>query len=143
MLHIFMYIYIYIYIYIYMYVYTVCIYVYIRLDIDTSRSLVFSRIFLKSAGYSVSQIKNWHLLIASIFSYQLPSNWQAKHEEVNGDWIANKGFILHTKQQGMRYCMQLHVNSFSVGYLIQGLIGTYRDNIHKFIMYIHLILKFH
>ena len=49
------------------------------LDIDTSRRLVFSRVFLKCAGYSVSQNKNRHqqtILIASIFSYlhQLPTN---------------------------------------------------------------------
>ena len=31
-----------------------------RLDIDTSRRVVFSRVFLKSAGYLVSQIKNRH-----------------------------------------------------------------------------------
>ena len=37
--------------------------------------------------------------------------------------------------------MQLYMNSFSVGQSIQGLNGTYRDNIHKFIVYIQLILK--
>ena len=30
------------------------------LDIDTSRRVVFSRVFLKSAGYLVLQIKNKH-----------------------------------------------------------------------------------
>ena len=40
---------------------------------------------------------------------------------------------------GMRYCTQLHVNSFSVGESIQ---GTCRDNVPKFIMYIQLILSF-
>ena len=47
------------------------------LDIDTSRRVVFSRLFLKNTGYSVSQIKNQHqqsTLIAGIFSYQLPTN---------------------------------------------------------------------
>ena len=69
------------------------------LDIDTSRRVVFSRVFLKSAGYSVSQIKNRHrqtILIANIFSYWLPTNCQAKHEEGNGDSITNKGSIFHT-----------------------------------------------
>ena len=50
------------------------------LDIDTSRRVVFSWVLLKSAGYSVSQIKNRHweaILIASVFSYRLPTNWQA------------------------------------------------------------------
>ena len=31
-----------------------------RLDIDTSSRVVSSRVFLKSSGYSVSQIKNRH-----------------------------------------------------------------------------------
>ena len=47
------------------------------LDIDTSSRVVFSWLLLKSAGYSASQIKNRHqqsILIASTFSYQLPSN---------------------------------------------------------------------
>ena len=35
-----------------------------------------------------------------------------------------------------------HVSSFSVGQSIQGTIGTYRDNIPKFIVYIQLILSF-
>ena len=40
----------------------------LRLDTDTSRRVVFSTVFLKSAGYSVFQIKNQHrkiILIAS------------------------------------------------------------------------------
>ena len=71
------------------------------LNIDTSRRVVFCRVFLKSSGYWVSQIKNWHgqaILIASISSYHLPTNWKAKHVEVNGDSIANKGSILHMKR---------------------------------------------
>ena len=36
----------------------------------------------------------------------------------------------------------LHVSSFSVGQSIQGSIGTYRDNIHKFIVYMLLRLNF-
>ena len=72
-------------------------------DIDVYTRVAFSRVFLKSAGYLVSQIKNLHqqtIFIASIFSYQLPTNWQAmaKREEVNGDSIANKRSIFHTKQ---------------------------------------------
>ena len=121
-----------------------------RLDIDTSRSVAFSWVFLKSAGYSVSQIKNWHrqtILIACIFSYGLLTNWQAKHKEVNGDSITDKEFILHTKQKhtkqyGMRYCMQLNVSSLSVGQSIWGSIGTYIGNICKIIVYIQLILSF-
>ena len=38
--------------------------------------------------------------------------------------------------------MQLHVTSFLVGESIQGLIGTYKDNVGKFIVYIQLILNF-
>ena len=38
--------------------------------------------------------------------------------------------------------MQLHVSSFSVGESIQGSTRTYRDNVHKFIVYIKLILSF-
>ena len=37
--------------------------------------------------------------------------------------------------------MQLHVSSFTVGESIQGSIGTYRDYIHKFIVYIQLLLS--
>ena len=47
----------------------------LRLDIDTSRRVVFFHILLKSAGYSVSQIKNRHrqtTLMTNIFSYWLP-----------------------------------------------------------------------
>ena len=48
-----------------------------HLDIDTSRRVVFSRVFLKNAGYLVPQIKNRHrqtILIASLFSYRRPTN---------------------------------------------------------------------
>ena len=38
--------------------------------------------------------------------------------------------------------MQLHMSSFSVGELIQGSIGIYRDNVRKIIVYIQLILSF-
>ena len=47
------------------------------LDIDTSLRVVFSQVFLKKVGYSVSQIKNRHrqsILIASIFSYWFSTN---------------------------------------------------------------------
>ena len=47
------------------------------LDIDTPRRVVFSLVFLKSAGYLVLQIKNLHqqtILIANIFSYRLATN---------------------------------------------------------------------
>ena len=47
------------------------------LDIDTLRRVVFFRVFLKSAGYLVSQIKNRHrqtILIPSMFSYRFPTN---------------------------------------------------------------------
>ena len=46
-----------------------------RLDIDTLRRIVL--VFLKSAGYLVSQIKNRHqqaIIIPSILSYRLPNN---------------------------------------------------------------------
>ena len=81
-----------------------------------------------------------------MFSY-LPANWLDQHEEVNRDFIDNEGTILYTKsiihikQQGMRYYMQLHTSIFSVGHLIQGSIGTYGDNIHKFMVYVLLILS--
>ena len=69
-----------------------------HLDIDTLGIVLFSRVFLKSAGYPVSQIKNQTILIASIFSYLLPTNLHAKCKEVNRDSIANKRSIFHMKQ---------------------------------------------
>ena len=47
------------------------------LDIDTSKRVVISWVFLKSTGYSVSQIKNQHwqtILIASIIIFLPASN---------------------------------------------------------------------
>ena len=89
--------------------------------------------------------------INRILSY-LPTSWLDKHKEVNGDSIFNERSILctksilhskwlHTKQYWMRHCMKLHTSSFSVGQSIQSSIGTYRDNISKFIVYILLILN--
>ena len=74
-----------------------------------------------------------------MFSY-LPAYWLDKREEVNGDFIDSEA-ILYIKQQGMRYYTQLHASVFTVGQLIQGSIGTYGYNIHKFIVYVLLILS--
>ena len=120
-----------------------------RLDIDTSGRVVFSRVFLKSAGYSISQIKNGHrqtILIASIFSYRLPTKCHAKREEFNGDSISNKGSIStwndstpnNREWDTARSCTWVVL----VGELIQKSIETYWDNVRKFIVYIQLILSF-
>ena len=110
----------------------------LHLDIDTTRRAVF----LKSAVYSVLQIKKQQTLTNSMnkmFSY-LPANWLDKCEEVNGDFIDNEA-ILYIKQQGMGYYTQLHASIFTVGQLIQGSIGKYGYDIHKFIVYVLLILS--
>ena len=120
-----------------------------RLDIDTTRRVVFLK---STAGYSIHKLWSighqqttlYSILANKIFSY-LPTNWLDKLKEVNGDLITNEDSILYTKsilhiRPNSRAWDILHTSTFSVGQWIQGSIRTYRDNIHKFIMYILLIL---
>ena len=111
-----------------------------RFNIDTTRRAIF----LKSAGYSVSQSKKqWTTTksINTIFSY-LPTNWLDKHEEVNGDIIDNKGaipytkFILHTKLQAWDTTHNCTQVTFQYD-------NWFKDRLeYAFIVYVLLLLSF-
>ena len=107
---------------------------------------------MKKAGYSVSQIKNPHrqtiLKLAYFVTHFQPSDrpntkrlMEIQSPIKDPFSTPNDSTPFDTKQQGMRYCTQLHLSSFSVRQSIQGLIGLYRDNIHKFVVFIQLILR--
>ena len=63
-----------------------------HLDTDTSRRVVFSKVFLKSVGYSVLQIKNRHRrqTISIVHIIFLPASNQLTGQMQGGQWKFNQ-----------------------------------------------------